>query len=84
MNTQEIITWIKGHGNQSMRNEYADVGAKTLSKTTFENGDVLEHTEVYEGIIRKHVETSINGKQIRSEDMEWHNYGWRSVSLTNK
>ncbi len=81
MSSQDILSWIMEHNNQSITDEYNDAGGNiTKHTTTFGNGDVLEHIEIYESIMRKRVITSINGRIMRKEELESHLYGWKTVT----
>ena len=44
MSSQDILSWIMEHNNQSITDEYNDAGGNiTKHTTTFGNGDVLEN-----------------------------------------
>lgn len=76
MNTEMIMQWIAEHE----RSDYFDTARKTQHIVRYDNGDTYQHIEVYESMMKKHTETIINNKTVRTEDLEC--FGWKATTTT--
>ena len=82
MSTKDIMEWIGAHEGQKSKTDYIEVGSKTQHIVRYANGDTYQHIEVYEGTCHKRTETILNNVTVRTEELEYHCFGWRKV--TNK
>lgn len=82
MNTEMIMKWIAEHEGMKSRSDYFDTARKTQHIVRYDNGDTYQHIEVYESMMKKHTETIINNKTVRTEDLEYHCFGWKATTTT--
>ena len=74
----DILKWIMNH-TCNRQATYYEVGNKTQHIVKWENGDTYQHIEIYYGIMKKHIETIINGKTVKNEDLEYDCFGWKVI-----
>ena len=82
MNTEMIMKWIAEHEGMKSRSDYFDTARKTQHIVRYNNGDTYQHIEVYESMMKKHTETIINNKTVRTEGLEYHCFGWKATTTT--
>ena len=85
MSTNQIMDWIAARFGMKNRDDYYDIGRKTVHIVKYENGDEYEHIEIYhcEGNYidnsRKQIITKLNGEIVRDENLVYYNFRWNAA-----
>ena len=82
MSDKNIMEWIREHEGQKSRTDYFDTGNKTQHIVRYDNGDTYQHIEIYESMTKKRTETIINNRTVRTEELVFHCFGWKSTKTT--
>ena len=82
MSYSQIMEWIAEHEGMKSRSDYFDTARKTQHLVRYDNGDTYQHIEIYESMTKKRTETIINNRTVRTEELVFHCFGWKSTKTT--
>ncbi len=79
MTEKSLTEWIQNRQNMKYIYFCNSFGNTDEHIYKYENGEEYIHREIYDGIWKKRIENFINKKLVSAKNMQWENYGWKTV-----